>query len=111
MPEERRQVSNAEINRELTILKRAFSLAIQSGKLMTKPYVPLLKENNVRTGFFEPVQFDTVVAHLPELSRPVVQLAYITGWRIQSEVLPLQWRQVDFEAGPGATGPRHDEEQ
>ena len=39
-PEERRQVSNGEINRELTILKRAFSLAIQAGKLMTKPYIP-----------------------------------------------------------------------
>jgi hypothetical protein len=42
IPEERRRVSNAEINRELTILKRAFSLAIRAGKLMTKPYIPLL---------------------------------------------------------------------
>lgn len=30
--------------------------------------------------------------------RPVVRFAYITGWRIASEVLPLQWRHVDFEA-------------
>ena len=30
--------------------------------------------------------------------RPAVRLAYITGWRIPSEVLPLQWRHVDFEA-------------
>lgn len=28
----------------------------------------------------------------------MVQLAYITGWRIPSEVLRLQWRHVDFEA-------------
>jgi integrase len=33
---------------------------------------------------------------------------YLTGWRIRSEVLPLQWRQVDFQAGtvrlePGTT--------
>ena len=27
-----------------------------------------------------------------------MQFAYITGWRIPSEVLPLQWRHVDFEA-------------
>jgi integrase len=26
-------------------------------------------------------------------------VAYITGWRIQSELLPLQWQQVDFLAG------------
>ena len=33
---------------------------------------------------------------------------YITGWRIKSEVLPLEWRQVDFASGeirldPGTT--------
>ena len=28
-----------------------------------------------------------------------VTFAYITGWRIASEVLPLEWRQEDFEAG------------
>jgi integrase len=29
----------------------------------------------------------------------VITFAYITGWRIASEILPLQWRQVDFDAG------------
>jgi len=28
-----------------------------------------------------------------------VEFAYITGWRIDSEVLPLEWRQIDFMAG------------
>jgi len=32
----------------------------------------------------------------PEALRPVVTFAYLTGWRIRSEVLPLEWRQVDF---------------
>jgi integrase len=27
----------------------------------------------------------------------VIEFAYITGWRIVSEVLPLQWHQVDFD--------------
>jgi len=31
--------------------------------------------------------------------QPVVTFAYITGWRIASEVLPLQWRQVDLRGG------------
>ncbi|MCC7177053.1 MAG: site-specific integrase [Acidobacteria bacterium] len=111
MPEQRRAVSgvsNGEINRELTILKRIFRLAVQSGKLLHVPYIPLLREDNVRTGFFEPDQFASVLAHLPEPIRPVVEFAYITGWRIASEILPLEWRQVDFEAGevrldPGTT--------
>jgi hypothetical protein len=67
VPERTRNVegiSNAEINRELTILTRTFSLAIQSGKLLHKPYIPLLREINTRTGFFEPDQFRAVLAHL-----------------------------------------------
>jgi len=40
--------------------------------------------------------------------QPVVTFADVTGWRINSEVLPLQWRQVDLKAGevrldPGTT--------
>jgi integrase len=58
----------------------------------------MLRERNVRTGFFERDQITRIVAHLPTAIRPAVQLAYITGWRIPSEVLPLQWRHVDFEA-------------
>jgi integrase len=93
------RVSNAEINRELTILKRMFSLAIQAGKLLHKPHVPLLREDNTRTGFFEAEQFQSVRSHLPAALQPVVEFAYITGWRMASEVLPLEWRQVDFTAG------------
>ena len=100
--------SNAEINRELTILKRMFSLAFQAGKLLHKPHIPLLREDNVRTGFFEPDQFASVYEHLPTAIQPVIEFAYITGWRIPSEVLTLQWRNVDFKAGevrldPGST--------
>ena len=93
-----REVSNGEINRELTTLKRILNLARQNGKLTHVPHIPMLKERNVRTGFFERDQIARIVAHLPPAIRPAVQLAYITGWRIPSEVLPLQWRHVDFEA-------------
>jgi len=110
-PEQRRTitgVSNAEINRELTALKRMFNLAIQAGTLIQKPHIPFLKEHNVRVGFFEREQFLGVLAHLPEPVRPAATFAYLTGWRIDSEVLPLEWRQVDFGAGevrldPGKT--------
>ena len=39
--------SNTAINRELTALKRAFSLAVQAGKILMKPHIPMLAENNV----------------------------------------------------------------
>ena len=91
-----KQVSNGEINRELTALKRAFTLAVQGGKLLHRPHIPMLKESNVRTGFFEREQFEAVCAHLPAPLQAVMRFAYITGWRIDSEILPLEWRQVDF---------------
>jgi len=56
----------------------------------------------------EPNSFATWVAgatrqsaqiSVPETLRPVVTFAYITGWRVPSEVLPLEWRQVDLDAG------------
>jgi integrase len=106
--EERRPVSNGEINRELTALKRMFRLALQAGKLLAIPYVPMLRENNVRTGFFEAEQFASVLKNLPAEIQPIARFAYITGWRIPSEVLPLEWRQVDLKGGelrldPGTT--------
>jgi integrase len=47
-------------------------------------------------------------SRIPEYARRIVTFAYFTGWRIDSEVLPLQWRQVDFVGGtvrldPGTT--------
>lgn len=93
-----RRYSNGEINRELTTLKRILNLARQNGKLMHVPHVPMLKERNVRTGFFEREQIERILALWPPAIRPAVQFAYITGWRIPSEVLRLQWRHVDFEA-------------
>jgi integrase len=85
-----------------------FRLAVEAGKLMTRPAIRLLPENNARRSFFEPEQYRAVLQHLPEDLRPVVQFAYVTGWRVKSEVLSREWRHVDFHAGevrlePGTT--------
>lgn len=88
--------SAATINRELAALKRMFTLAIQAGKLHAKPHIPMLREDNTRRGFFEAAQFESVCAHLPAAVRPVVEFAYLTGWRLKAEVLGLEWRQVDW---------------
>ncbi|MBI3046854.1 MAG: site-specific integrase [Acidobacteria bacterium] len=92
-------VSNAEINRELALLKRMFSLAVQDGKLLHRPHIPMLDEDNVRVGFFEAEQLASVLSYLPAEVQPVIRFAAVTGWRIASEVLPLEWRNVDFAAG------------
>jgi integrase len=88
--------ANATINRELAALKRMFTLAVQGGKLHSKPHIPMLREDNVRRGFFEADQFEAVCRHLPAPLVPVVRFAYLTGWRLRSEILSLEWRQVDW---------------
>ena len=99
IPERRQLTANATINRELAWLKHMFTLAIRSGKLLTRPHIELLPEHNARQGFFEPEQLQAVLRHLPEDVRPVVEFAAITGWRVKSEVLTREWRHVDFQAG------------
>jgi integrase len=91
--------SNGEIGRELAALKRMFNLALHAERITRKPYIPTLAENNVRQGFFERVEFDTVFARLPDYLKPPMLFAYQVGWRVRSEILTLTWRQIDLETG------------
>ncbi len=68
----------------------------------------MLQEDNARKGFFEAAEFRSVLTELPDAIKPVAEVAYITGWRIRSELLTRQWMHVDFDAGwlrlePGET--------
>jgi integrase len=100
---------NATINRELSLLRRAFRLGAECSppKVLRVPKIPKLEEGNVRKGFFEHADFLRVREALPDYLRPVVTFAYWTGCR-KGEILSLQWRQVDLTEGivqlaPGET--------
>lgn len=100
--------SPATVNREQAALRRAFRLGLAHEKIHRAPPIRALLEHNVRTGFFERAGFEAVRRHLPEALRGVVTFAYVTGWRVPSEILLLQWRQIDLLAGtvrlePGTT--------
>lgn len=90
--------ANATIRQELSHLKRAFNLAVQAGRLTTRPYIPGIHVSNTREGFFEAGELERVIAELPEPLRPLVRFAALTGWR-KAEVFGVQWSQVDFQAG------------
>ncbi len=96
---QRAGASNGTINWELSILRRSFTLAVQAGRLLHKPHIPMLKAGAARAGFFERDAFEAMRAHLPQPLQAVVTFAYCTGWRVPSEVLTLEWRQVDRKAG------------
>ena len=74
-----------------------FNLALESDVLFYAPKIKLLDEHNTRSGFFERSQLTSVLRHLPPEIRPVIQFAATTGWRVADEVLPLEWRQVNFD--------------
>lgn len=62
------------------------------------PYIPMLKENNFRKGFFEHAEFVALKAELPGYLKGFITFAYKTGWRL-SEVTGLTWNQVDRSQG------------
>jgi site-specific recombinase XerD len=99
--------ANATVNRELAALKRMYRLA-EEPLGGYRPTIRMLKEDNVRRGFFERPQFDAVLAHLPEALRAPMEADYLTGWRLRSELLTRQKHHVDLAAGwlrlePGET--------
>ncbi len=87
------------INKELSALKRAFKLAEIAGRVDRCPHIAMLREANARVGFFEPQEFDAVLAHLPEYLRAPIVTAYVTGWRIKSEILTRHRHHLDLAAG------------
>jgi integrase len=91
--------SNATINRELAVLGRALRLAYEHNKLARLPILRKLKEAAPRAGFFEAAQYESVRRHLRVDARLACDLAHTFGWRMQSEVLPLEWRHVDLKVG------------
>jgi integrase len=67
----------------------------------------MLKEDNVRKGFFERDRLEAICRNLPAHLVPVARFGYITGWR-HGEVVTLTLGHVDFDAGevrlePGET--------
>lgn len=113
---ERRQskdLANGTINRELAAIKRSFNLAARCTppRVAHVPYIPMLKERNVRKGFIEHEAYLALKEALPEYLKPVLTFAYFSGWR-RSEILGLTWCQVNLRDGivrlePG--DPKNDE--
>jgi integrase len=90
--------SNATINRELELLRRALRLAHDRQLLPSIPKVRALTENNTRQGFFERPDLEAVVAALPDNLQDFTRFAYLTGWR-KGEIISLKWTDVDRDAG------------
>jgi integrase len=92
----------ATINRALQILSTGYTLAIKRtrkqnstfAKIVDAPDIEYIsEEGNVRQGFFEQAEFDSVHSHLPDDLKDFALFAYITGWR-KGEVSGIRWTHV-----------------
>ena len=83
-------------------------VAYKHEKLLRVPPFDMLKDAPAREGFFEAQQYEAVRRKLPEDLQVAVTIAHTYGWRMRSEVLSLERRQLDLKAGtlrldPGTT--------
>jgi hypothetical protein len=93
--------SNGTINRELTTLKRMFALAAKQTppKVGQVPYIPMLEEHNIRSGFFEHEDFLALRGALPDYAQVAVTLAYYSGMRM-GEVFSLNMGAGELRGWP-----------
>jgi len=104
-------INDSTINRELSALRRMYHLGMQEDPplVLRVPKIKLLKENNIRKGFFELEDFKVLRAFLPDHLKIPATIGFYTGMRL-GEILNLKWSNVDFEhqtisLDPGTTKP------
>jgi integrase len=95
---QREGVENGTINRELAMIRRAFTLGSREEPPLVRkvPYIATLEEAEPRSGFIEQHQYELLLATLPERFKALFVLGYHYGCRF-GELRKLRWEQVDFE--------------
>jgi integrase len=90
--------ANGTINRELSALRRMFTIGKNSTppKLRNIPAMTKLREADARTGFLEDGQYRKLLEYCPELwFRAIVEVGRTFGWR-RSEITGLRVMQIDL---------------
>jgi integrase len=90
-------VTDATVNRELSILRTAFHNARKRTppKVRVVPYFPMVKETTVRKGFLSDETYGKLRDALEHELKALFVSAYVTGIR-KGELLDIQWPQLDF---------------
>jgi integrase len=70
-------ISGATCNRNLALLRRMFTLAIEEKLIQSKPKFPMQKESDPREGF----EFEQIRPEMPANLHPYLTFAYETGCR------------------------------
>jgi integrase len=85
------------INRELEIVKRAWTLALQNDppQVTRALHIKMFPERNTRTGFLEAEVYALLQQHLPEYLKALLLIAYHVPSR-RGELTNLKFSQLDF---------------
>jgi integrase len=94
------KASNATVNRELSLLKRAYKLAIIRGVLKSTemPYIAMLRERNTRKGFLKDEDYADLAHATGEVGlylRALFEIGFTYGWR-RHELISMRVAQVDM---------------
>ena len=105
-------MADSTINRTLAALKRMFHLATECTppKVQFVPHIPMLKENNVRTGFVETearMRLEQACSRIGRWMLAMFEVGCTYGWR-HGSLLKMRVKQVDPHANvirlePGTT--------
>ncbi len=92
------KAATASIRIELHALTKALKLAKLGGwAAQIYEFIPPNDPSTVRKGFVTRDALQTLLKHLPEHLRSLVEFAFFTGWR-KREMTGLKWAAVDREA-------------
>ena len=91
----------ATVKNEFAALKRALTLAKETGTLLANEIpaaFPTITVDNRRMGFLERAEHEAIKANLPSDEADLVEFLYWSAWR-KGEALALRWSSVDRAAG------------
>lgn len=95
----KQKAADSTINRELSLLRRAFRLGMQERLCDSMPHIQRLDESgNVRQGYLEHSDYLKLRAELPKGMDLLLVIGYHFGCRL-GELRKLKWSMVDMRAG------------
>jgi hypothetical protein len=87
------------VNKELAALRRAFNLAVKARRLPPSARPFISTRTRTTLGILRGSRLPRRPSRATGTTPPCFSVAYLTGWRVPSEVMALTWAQLGFAAG------------
>ena len=100
MRDRRQEVAAATVNRQVALLRKVLSHALEAGEIDVHPLqrIRLLQEAPARSPVLDLDDEQKLIAVSPPWFGFMIRMAVLTGCR-QAELRALKWRHINFDAG------------